>query len=61
MLNRPQGHNAADLILNRARDFSACSIMPQPTTLPRVERERERERENENKYTEEKYVPVCVC
>jgi hypothetical protein len=43
-LSRPQGHSAAgrirsvekssDLIGNRTRDFPACSIMPQPTTLP---------------------------
>jgi hypothetical protein len=25
-----------DLVGNRTRDFAACSIMPQPTTLPRA-------------------------
>jgi hypothetical protein len=45
-LSRPQGHSAAgrirsiekssDLIENRNRDLPACSIMPQPTTLPHV-------------------------
>jgi hypothetical protein len=45
-LSRPQGHNAAgrerstekynDLIGNRTRDLPACSIMPQPTMLPRT-------------------------
>jgi hypothetical protein len=29
--------NANDLIGNRTRDFPACSIMPQPTTLPRAD------------------------
>jgi hypothetical protein len=43
---RPQSHSAAasirpieksnDLIGNRIRDLLACSIMPQPTTLPHV-------------------------
>jgi hypothetical protein len=42
-LCRPQGHNAAGrikliekvhLIGNRTRDLQACSIVPQPTTLP---------------------------
>jgi hypothetical protein len=42
----PQGHSAAgrirsteksnDLIGNRTRDLPACSIVPQPTTLPRA-------------------------
>jgi hypothetical protein len=42
----PQGHSAAgrmrsiekssDLIGNRTRDLLACSIVPQPTTLPRA-------------------------
>jgi hypothetical protein len=27
---------SSDLIRNRARDLSPCSIMPQPTTLPRA-------------------------
>jgi hypothetical protein len=46
-LSRPQGHSAAgrirsiekssDLIGNRTRDLPACSIVPQPTALPRVE------------------------
>jgi hypothetical protein len=45
-LSRPQGHYAAgrirafeksnDLIGNRASDFPACSVVPQPTTLPRA-------------------------
>jgi hypothetical protein len=45
-LSRPQGHSAAgrirsiekcnDLIGNRTRDLEACSIVPQPTTLPRA-------------------------
>jgi hypothetical protein len=45
-LNRPLGHNAAgiirsikkfdDLIGNRTCDLPACSIVPQPTTLPRA-------------------------
>jgi hypothetical protein len=45
-LSRPQGHSAAgrirsieksnDLIGNQTRDLPACSIVPQPTTLPRV-------------------------
>jgi hypothetical protein len=44
-LSRPQGHSAAgrirsieksnDLIGNQTRDVPACSIVPQPTTLPR--------------------------
>jgi hypothetical protein len=43
-LRRPQGHSAAgmvksieisyDLIGNQNRDLQACSIVPQPTTLP---------------------------
>jgi hypothetical protein len=42
-LNRPQGHMAgrirsieksSDLIVNRTRNLSPCSIMPQPTMLP---------------------------
>jgi hypothetical protein len=40
-LSRPQAHNAAgrirkysDVIGNRTRDTSACSIVFQPTTLP---------------------------
>jgi hypothetical protein len=45
-LSRPQGHNAVgritpieksnELIGNRTRDLPACSIVPQPTTLPRA-------------------------
>jgi hypothetical protein len=45
-LSRPQGHSAvgrirsidksSDLIGNRTRDLPACSIVPQPTTLPRA-------------------------
>jgi hypothetical protein len=45
-LSRPQGHNAAgrirsieksnDPIGNKTRDLPACSIVPQPTTLPRA-------------------------
>jgi hypothetical protein len=45
-LSRPQGHSAAgrirsieksnDLIGIRSRNFPACSIVPQPTTLPRA-------------------------
>jgi hypothetical protein len=45
-LSRPQGHSAAGrirlieksnyLIGNRTRDLPACSIVPQPTTLPRA-------------------------
>jgi hypothetical protein len=45
-LSRPQGHSAAgriksieksnDLIGNRTGDLPACSIVPQPTTLPRA-------------------------
>jgi hypothetical protein len=45
-ISRPQGHNAAgsirsiekssDLIGNRTRDLPACSIVQQPTTLPRA-------------------------
>jgi hypothetical protein len=45
-LSRPQGHNEAgrirsietanNLIGNRTRDLPACSIVPQPTTLPRA-------------------------
>jgi hypothetical protein len=46
-LSRPQGHSAAgrissfekksnELIWNRTRDLSACSIVPEPTTLPHV-------------------------
>jgi hypothetical protein len=44
-LSRLQGHSAAgrirsieksDDIGNRTRDLSACSIVPQPTTLPRA-------------------------
>jgi hypothetical protein len=27
---------SGDLIGNRTRDFPVCSIVPQPTTLPRV-------------------------
>jgi hypothetical protein len=44
-LSRPQDHNAAgrirsvekssDLIGNRTRDIPACSVVTQPTTLPR--------------------------
>jgi hypothetical protein len=43
---RPQGHTAAGRIMsieksnypieNRTRDLPACSIVPQPTTLPRA-------------------------
>jgi hypothetical protein len=46
MLSQPQGYNPAgsirlikksnELIGNRTRDLSACSIVPQPTTLPRA-------------------------
>jgi hypothetical protein len=46
-LSRPQGHSAAgrirstensnDFIWNRTRDLPACSIVSQPTTLPREE------------------------
>jgi hypothetical protein len=46
MLSRTQSHNAAerirsvekfnDFIGNRSRDLPACSIVPQPTTLPRA-------------------------
>jgi hypothetical protein len=46
MLSQPQGHSAAgwirsteksnDLIGNRTRDIPACSIVPQPTMLPRA-------------------------
>jgi hypothetical protein len=45
-LSRPQGHNTAgrirsieksnDLIGNGNRDLPACSIVPQPTMLPRA-------------------------
>jgi hypothetical protein len=44
-LSRPQGHSAAGRIRSiekvhligiRSLDFPACSIVPQPTTLPRV-------------------------
>jgi hypothetical protein len=45
-LSRPQRHSVAgsirsieksnDLIGNRTRDFPTCSIVPQPTTLPRA-------------------------
>jgi hypothetical protein len=45
-LSRPQGHSGAgkirsiakssDLIENRTRDLPACSIVSQPTTLPRA-------------------------
>jgi hypothetical protein len=38
-LSRPQGHRAAGkiyLIGTRTRDLLACSIVPQPTTLPRT-------------------------
>jgi hypothetical protein len=45
-LSRPQGHSAAgrmkpieksnNLIGNRNRDLPACSVVPQPTTLPRA-------------------------
>jgi hypothetical protein len=45
-LSRPQGHSAAgrtrsienfnDLIGNRTCNFPACSIVPQPPTLPRA-------------------------
>jgi hypothetical protein len=45
-LSRPQGHSAAgiimpiekssDLIGNRTRHLPACSIVPQPPTLPRA-------------------------
>jgi hypothetical protein len=45
-LSRPQGHSASGrirsteksnyLIGNQTRDLPACSIVPQPTTLPRV-------------------------
>jgi hypothetical protein len=45
-LRRPQGHSAAgrirsteksnNLIAIRTRDLPACSIVPQPTTLPRA-------------------------
>jgi hypothetical protein len=44
-LNRPQGHSGAGKIRsigksnyfaeNRTRDFQSCSIVPEPTTLPR--------------------------
>jgi hypothetical protein len=44
-LSQPQGRSAArrvksieesnDLIGNRTRDLPACSIVPQPTTVPR--------------------------
>jgi hypothetical protein len=44
--DRPQGHSAAgrirpiekssEIIRNRIRDLPACSIVPQPTTLPRA-------------------------
>jgi hypothetical protein len=47
--SRPQGHSAAgrvrstekanDLIGNRTHDFPACSIVPEPTTLPRAPHE----------------------
>jgi hypothetical protein len=47
--SRPQGHSAAgrirsieksiDLIRNRTRDIPACSIVPQPTSLPRAPHE----------------------
>jgi hypothetical protein len=43
-LSRPQAHSAAgsvrsiekpnDLIVIRTRDLQACSLVPQPTTLP---------------------------
>jgi hypothetical protein len=46
ILSRPPGHSAAgrirliekinNLIGNRTGDFQACSIVPQPTTLPRA-------------------------
>jgi hypothetical protein len=45
-LSRPQGHSVAgkigsieqfsDLIGNRTRDLVACSIVSEPTTLPRA-------------------------
>jgi hypothetical protein len=45
-MSRPQDHSAAgrirstekssELIGNRTRDLPACSIVPQPTTLPRA-------------------------
>jgi hypothetical protein len=44
-LSRPQGHSAAGRVRsieksndieNRTRDVPACSIVPQPTTLPRA-------------------------
>jgi hypothetical protein len=44
-LSRPQGHSAAGrirsiekihIIETRTRDLLACSIVPQPTTLPRA-------------------------
>jgi hypothetical protein len=44
VLSQPQGHNAAgriklieksiDLFGDRTRNFPACSVVPQPTTLP---------------------------
>jgi hypothetical protein len=44
-MNRPQDHSAAGLIKsteksndlsgNRTRDLQTCSVVPQPTTLPR--------------------------
>jgi hypothetical protein len=46
VLSRPQGYSAAgrirlikksnDLFGNRTRDLLACSIVPQPSTLPRT-------------------------
>jgi hypothetical protein len=45
MLSRPQGHSAAGRftsteksndIANRTRDLPVCSIVPQPTALPRT-------------------------
>jgi hypothetical protein len=44
-MSRPQGHSAAGRIRsieksndmgNRTRDFPVCSIVPQPTALPRA-------------------------
>jgi hypothetical protein len=33
-LGQLENKKSSDLIENRTRDFSACSIVPQPTTLP---------------------------
>jgi hypothetical protein len=45
-LSRPKGHSTAvgirsikksnDLIVTRTRDLPACTLVPQPTTLPRA-------------------------